>query len=193
MGIDLDLLQQLLKENLARFLGYGRSEGGALSGFTPTPSPTPTATPTPIPTITPVPKAPANPYLPLIRQIWRNVNPTMVSNVMFGESSFNPRVIHINRPQEQGGGFHMVVPPNFSPQQWLELRRRYPSIDVGLMQINTAPAMSQYLASKGLTYYDLLDPEKNLSVAYDLYAGRIPRTAPGWGNWAKAKEYGYVK
>ena len=52
-------------------------------------------------------------------------------------------------------------------------------------------AMAKYLQSKGLTFYDLLQPEKNLQVASDLYYGKIPQKASGIGNWVAARGKGY--
>lgn len=140
----------------------------------------------PKPTVTPIPNTPQNPYLGLIKETWPGVDPMKVSNVMFGESSFRPNIIHYN--DNRAKPHEMVT----NRDQWLNARRSSPSVDVGLMQINTAKAMTDYLIKKGWTYYDLInDPRKNLMAAYDLYRGAIPGTAPGWGNWYAARGLGY--
>lgn len=127
-----------------------------------------------------------NPYTEMIKKTWPGVEPQKVSNVVSGESSFRPNIAHINLGEKS------FTKPIKNREEWVALRRQYPSIDAGLMQINTSPAMTDYLISKGLTYYDLIEkPELNLQIAYDLYSGKIPRTAPGWGNWYAARNLGY--
>jgi len=138
------------------------------------------------PAATPIPGAPINPFAAMIPQYFQGVDPQVISNIMFGESSFRPDVINVNRP---GGGFHTRV----GSQQELEaLRQQYPSLDLGLMQINTAPAMENYLQNQGLSFYDLLDPATNLRVGSDLLFGRIPQTASGLQNWMAAISQGLV-
>jgi Transglycosylase SLT domain len=127
-----------------------------------------------------------NPHLALVKQIWQGVEPTNVSNVMARESSWRPNLVHVNTPD---GGFHQAIK---DPNELNELLRKHGSVDIGLMQINNAPAVEVYLRQKGLKWTDLLDPATNLQVAYDLYSGRIPKTASGWGNWAVAGGLGLV-
>lgn len=126
------------------------------------------------------------PYYDLIQKTWPGVDPNMVANVMFGESSFRPNLIHINEP--------LWETRLIENQKQLEnILSQYPSVDIGLMQYNVADqAKLDYLDQLGVTPYDLIaDPELNLRVAYDLYSGKIPRTAPGIGNWVAAKNLGY--
>lgn len=142
----------------------------------------------PTPTVTPVQGAPDNEYMPLIKEHFPDQDPMKWSNIMFKESSNRPNLAHIN------AGENSFSVPVENRDQWLQLRRQYPSIDAGLMQMNTAEAVSEYLQSQGLTYYDLItNPELNIKVASDLFYGRIPRTAPGIQNWSAAKGLGYTE
>lgn len=160
---------------------------------TPTPSPSPSPMPSASPqykiqNIKPLADFPTqnNPYYGDIPSIWQNVNPVAVHNVMAGESSFRPNIAQVNVPL--GDNFTKNIN---SAEELNNLLDRYNSVDLGLMQLNTAPALRDYVQNQGLTLYDLLDPTTNLQVAYDLYAGNIPETAPGWGNWYAAKNLGY--
>ena len=161
-----------------------------------TPAPSPTSVPSPTPTQYPLRPEILSaygtenyPYKEEIQQTWPGVDPNQVANVFFGESGLQPNRYHINAPLWQSG----YAPP--TREAWENLRSLYPSIDVGLPQLNTAEAMNNYLASKGLTYYDLFsNPKAALEIAYDLYSGQIPYTAPGWDNWVavqKLREMGY--
>lgn len=150
--------------------------------------------PTPTPTPVSVPLDPGiltqwgqdYPYKDLIERIWAGVDPNKVANMIYRESSFDPSRYHINAPVWKSG----IVPT--TRREWLNLRRAYPSIDVGLTQLNTSDAMNNYLASKGLTYYDLFfDPEVAIQIAYDLYSGKIPYTRPGFQNWVSVRDSGY--
>lgn len=132
---------------------------------------------------------------PMVQKYWKGVDPEMVLNVIGGngttvpngESNFRTNAVNINGPA------WYPIPEGVRDQtHWVDLRKKHQSLDAGLMQINTAPAMTNYLISKGLTYYDLIqNPELNLQIAYDLYSGNIPKTARGWGNWYVAKNLGY--
>jgi len=189
----LELIKQRiqnLRSSLENLLS-GNTDRSLLSPIpksTPSPTPTPTITPTP----TPFPLHPDivkkygqdYPYKEDIKQKWPGIDPNKVANIVYGESSFDPKRYHINKPVWASG----TMPQ--TREQWLDLRRKYPSIDVGLTQLNTADAMNNYLSSKGLTYYDLFNnPQMALEVAYDLYSGKIPYTAKGWGNWNAAKRW----
>jgi hypothetical protein len=171
-----------------------------------TPPPTPVVPPktfsalatATVPTV-PVTPAPAgtNPYTPLIAQYFPN-NQSEINQAMFKESSNNPRLIHSNSnvfnsnegvqviPTDNQAA---VVPSTFTRAQWASLRHNHPNLDVGLLQINTDPqqAMANYLISKGLTFYDLLDPAKNVQIAADLYNGKIPGKAAGINNWVSMR------
>jgi len=164
----------------------------------------PTATPTPIKTITTeakeklLPTITKNwpdkvPYLEEAKKIWKGVDPHKVVNVLFGES-YLKNSINANVSNGKGKIVPLPLPMPKDREEWTQLRAKYPSIDVGISKINTNTAMTNYLESKGLTYYDLIvDPELNLQIGYDLYSGKIPRTAPGWGNWYAARNLGYDK
>lgn len=133
------------------------------------------------------------PYLEEAKKIWKGVDPHKVVNVLFGESSLR-NSINANVSNGKGKIVPLPLPMPKSREEWKALRAKYPSIDVGISKINTNEAMTNYLESKGLTYYDLIvDPELNLQIGYDLYSGKIPRTAPGWGNWYAARNLGYDK
>jgi hypothetical protein len=112
------------------------------------------------------------------------------------ESSSRTGAYHINRPSIPTGlsGDGGYINSSATPEWWKGQRKQFPSIDVGLTQLHTAPAMNDYLAKKGYTYFDLLhNADKNVEVASDLYYGRIPYTAPGIQNWVAAKLLGFTK
>jgi hypothetical protein len=131
------------------------------------------------------------PYKKEIQKTWQGVHPNQVANVLFRESSLNPTVAHINS-NPWGRTTDMS---SLKREQWKSLRNQESSIDIGLPQLNTSEAMNNYLTSKGITYYDLAsNPEAQLQIAHDLYSGKIPKTASGWGNWVatkKLKQEGY--
>jgi hypothetical protein len=137
--------------------------------------------------LTPTPTLPANPYDRYITQYFPQSEHEFARRVMSGESSNRPNIVHINRP---GGGFSQTID---NPTQLESLLAENPSVDIGLLQLNTAKAMKDYLDRLGLKYTDLLDPETNIRIAGDLYSGRIPFTSPGWGNWVVARNLGYTK
>jgi hypothetical protein len=142
--------------------------------------------PTQSPTITPIPNMPQNPYRDLFEKYFKPEDVQKAENIAFKESSLQPRKIHINAPLWKG----MDAPA--TREEWVELRRKYPSIDVGLFQINTADAMNKYLENNGLTYWELINnPESNIRVAADLLYGRIPYTSPGWQNWVANRDLNY--
>lgn len=120
------------------------------------------------------------------------------ANVFKNESGLQANKFHINGKWQTG----VVVKPEeveavkkahpgwmviSSQEEWKALREQYPSIDVGITQLNTADAMNDYMEQQGLTYYDLMtapDGGRNgLRVGADLLNGKIPYTAPGWQNW----------
>ncbi|MDD5501506.1 MAG: transglycosylase SLT domain-containing protein [Candidatus Omnitrophica bacterium] len=183
--------------------------------FTPTPTPTPT--PIPTPTYTPkftlspeqiqererrareqvlriananllpeiVENYPEVPYYDMIKRAWPGVNPNIVANLFYKESSLNPRLVHINEPLYQTREVE-------SRKELEDILSRYPSVDIGLSQVNTNEAMTDYLNSLGLTYWDLIEnPELNAKIGYDLFIGNIPRTSPGFSNWVAAQSLGY--
>jgi hypothetical protein len=172
-----------------------------------TPTPIPSQAPTPVREFTPSSYPTPTPdswnnlgqyndpmvaYGDLIKEIWQGVDPKIISSIMKNESGGRIGAYHINAPKWQAGVLGKDIPD--TQADWTKLRDENPSIDVGLMQINTAQAMTDYLNEKGWTYYDLLhDPKKNIQAAYDLYAGNIPYTSPGLGNWVAAKNLGYAK
>lgn len=55
--------------------------------------------------------------------------------------------------------------------------------DYGLFQINKLSKEKILKKKYGYTMDDMLDPEKNIRVAADLFLGRIPLTRRGWVNW----------
>jgi len=131
-----------------------------------------------------------HPYKDLIYQTFPD-DAERMDKVAFGESSYNPRKVHFNDFQP-GQPSSMVIPKDFTRQQWATLRQQHPNMDVGLFQINTDPsgAMANYLENKGLTFYDLLDPEKNAQIAKDLKDGNIPKKSAGIRNWVAAQDMG---
>lgn len=150
------------------------------------------STPTPTPTRRPKLRKLDDPKLvhtsqfdDSIKNIWRGVDPTLVNTVARYESSFQPNMIAINDT-----GQRMRVT---NRETMNEVIGKFKNVDIGLMQINTDAyekgvgsqrrPIGEYLASKGLDWFDLLDPEINLMVAHDLYQGRIPGKAGGWQNW----------
>jgi len=150
--------------------------------YTPAPvPPTPTPTPTAWADVTKY-NDPAS-YTDLINQIWKGVPSQDVIDTMQGESGGRIGAYNLNDvPNGWGKAIGVNIPDTRT--DWLNLRKQYESVDVGLMMLNTADAMTEYLDKKGWTYYDLLhDPVKNLTAAYDLYSGNIPKTSKGWGNW----------
>lgn len=155
----------------------------------PTPSPVPSSMPmaSPMPTLLPEITnkwGDSPPYQNEVKSVWGDLA-NQAMNIAFKESSLDPKKYHINSPLWQGGNAT-------TPEAWKDLRNMYPSIDTGLFQLNTATAMTDYLQGKGWTYYDTMtDPMKNIQAAYDLYAGNIPYTAPGWNNWVANKGLGY--
>ncbi len=159
---------------------------------TSTESTTPTLTPTPIPTDTPTPTStsisdfPPNPYFHLINRYWPDIDPTKVSNIMYLESGYRPNVVHVNSCE--GRSFSKIIN---SPEELESLIRRCRSVDIGLMQINSNEPIYRYLISKGLDWYDLLNPAINIYVARELYEGRIPGTNSGFDNWVAAQILGY--
>jgi hypothetical protein len=143
------------------------------------------------------------PYMNEVKEIWKDVDPNKVINVLFGESSLQ-NGINANVPKTDKNGNIMrnekgnpiIVPlPLPMPkdkEEWASLRAKYPSMDVGISKLNTNDAMTNYLVSKGLTYYDLIkNPKLNLQIGYDLYSGKIPGTAAGIQNWYAARKLGY--
>lgn len=60
--------------------------------------------------------------------------------------------------------------------------------DYGLFQINEAANSEAIMKKYGYTMEDLLDPEKNIQVAADLFLGRIPGNRPGWWRWYGAPD-----
>ncbi len=205
---------QNLPQNIGNTLGYiGGQKDALINGYqgitTPlgegydTPSsgqvlseqykPTPTATLMPTPTTTPIPGTPENPYLDLIKEYFPDKDPVKWSNVMFRESSFNPLSLAANLYENGKFKEQIRLNPPKNREEWKSYRNQYPSIDVGLMQINTAKAVSEYLEKLGLTYYDLLqDPKLNIQIASDLYYGRIPYTRKGMQNWQAAIDLEYA-
>jgi hypothetical protein len=134
--------------------------------------------------------APPNPYKGLVSKHFPDpAIANQISNTMFGESSYDPRNVHFN---DTGTNIH--IPENATQADWNKIEAQHSgdkAIDVGLLQIDKTPVMTKYLDSKGLTYFDLLDPEKNLQIASDLYYGKIPYMAAGITNWNAAKGLGY--
>lgn len=221
VGGEIDLKKEVL-DRLDKFLNtakvlpsdgepYTEYQGENPRWITPTPTPTPTQTPTT--TITPeeilareqqarqqvlgtgytplLPEITQNypdkvPYYDLIQKIWQGVDPNKVANTVYGESSFRPNLVHINDPL-----WETRIIEN--QQQLEDILAQYPSVDIGLMQINLSdPAKVEYLKQLGITPWDLIaNPELNLRVAYDLYSGKIPNTAPGFSNWVAAQNLGY--
>jgi len=161
-------------------------------GVTPSPRPTPTIHPRATQLY-----GESIPYKDLIGKYFSGEENRAI-NTFVNESDLKPNVFHVNGLWRSG----MVVKPEeveeakkqypdhiiiSTPQEWESLRRQYPSIDVGLTQLNTADAMNKYLEGQGLTYFDLMTApegaENALRIGADLLYGRIPYTAPGWQNW----------
>lgn len=204
----LEALATLLPDLGESKISFSRNSKGEMVQNTPTPKPRPTAVP-PSPTATPTPTP--TPKWDISRPLSRNQMANLVNqyfsqeaearrneliNTFMGESSGRIGAYHINKPNRPTGlpGDGGEITPQTTQDWWVQQRRDWPSIDVGLTQLSTAGAMNDYLAQKGYTYWDLLhDPDKNMQVASDLYYGRIPRTAPGLGNWVAAKLQGYVE
>lgn len=137
------------------------------------------------------------PYRDLIKKYFPGEENRAI-NVFGNESQLKPNVFHVNglwksgivvKPEEVEATRrrypnHLVIS---TPQEWEILRQQYPSIDVGMTQLNTVDAMNKYLEGQGLTYWGLMtEPdgaENALRIGADLLKGRIPYTAPGWQNW----------
>ncbi len=149
-----------------------------LSAVSPTKKPisiptVPMAKPTP----TLIPNLP-NPYFENIKNYFPENEWNKTSNVMKGESSFNPYIVNVNVPG--GKNFHEEVS---NENRLNELINKHGSVDIGLMQINSSSPIKDYLAKRGLKWADLLNPDVNLQTAYDLWSGLIPGKPPGWGGW----------
>ena len=111
---------------------------------------------------------------------WRGIDKTLVNTVIRHESGGRPKMVNINRRGVPSRDVNTRAELN-------ALISKYGSVDIGLFQINNAPAMKAYLDRKGWDWFDLTDPTINMQVAFDLFNGDIPLTAGGWQNWHAIK------
>lgn len=167
---------------------------------TPTPSPVPTSTPTSTPTPTPTPTSlpsnipdkpmstgptptlvpdAENPYFDMLKNYFHPDDINRASNTIFGESSFDPMRVNINRLRET----RRVS----GPKELEKIIEDYGSTDVGLAQHNigtdVGDALLDYMQSKNLTLANLLTPEINMQMMADRLYGKVPDILPGWGQW----------
>ncbi len=96
----------------------------------------------------------------------------------FKESSFTPNLAYDSKT---GQRFYVN-----SPQQLAELLQTYPSLDVGLFQINSKWQVDN-LARLGYTIFDMLDPEKATHFASWL------QNQQGWNPWYGADDLGLTQ
>lgn len=158
-GLSTDMRAKLTQEN-ADFkkrwdAGQPQDFNGVLGSMAPV---KPNIGRRPIPTPTLIPNAPANPHMELLKRYWPSEEVNNASNVMFGESGFKPDAIGQNTDDVS-------------------------SKDYGLFQINDY-WQRHNLAKKGLTPEDLLDPEKNVQYAYDMWKEQ------GWEPWYSGDKLG---